>query len=376
MDEINNIVRSKRVNSEELRELFDSYNSRISAAYHRENEIYGMLRTAMVCLEMTNSSMMITLSQLSKEGLKTRMISAYTDCIYPSSVADGEKAERHPEFLTIAAKRLNTKSVFLDSDGNTYPSIRVNKTIVSDTADIPDSVLENKLENVIRGDVPYLIRYIKESVISRAHLGLEIESTGEPFRINALRYVPIPGMGGNILKTLSYGGSKRPVMNGDYVLPDLTGNYLFDINRTLCGYFNFKPVETDRIKFDISSELYVSSMHCVAIGIGRVVGELNTYAKKSYIGYKINYPTGTESLTNVKISPSPYASSIKNIKVKIYGNQSDFDSVGNNFLASFIDEYSPQNINRQTAPTVFVLVEIESENETTPTLGTIQLDFV
>ena len=368
--EIEDISRERRVSSTKTRELTDTLYNRISWSFHRLLQVYGMARTATVCLELTNASMMTVLASTEKDEQNVTAITAYDEAIYPSIVEESEKAERNQEFVSITSKRVNSRLVLADENGVINPSLEIIKTAVSGDQRAPRYIIENSISNAFRGDLPYVARYVKDDV-SKVVLNLSITSKDQPFTINALKFIPMPAMGATVLEALTYDVGKNVVMNGGVELPPIS---VYQIERTYQGYIHFEPVSTTELTLSLASEVYLSALGCIAIGINKIVGEFNTYAIKSYIGWPIKYPYGYSRIANIQIIPATYSESMKNVRAKIYDNINDFNQVNDRYIA-LCDENTDLDIRQTSAPTPYLLLELDSENNTTPCVGRIRLEF-
>jgi hypothetical protein len=329
-----------------------------------------MVRTATVCLELTNASMMTVLASTESDDPNIVNITAYDDALYPTSISSYEKAERNQEFVSITAKRVNSRLVFADADGTLNPSMEVVKTIRTEDNIAPRYIVENSIENIFRGDLPYVARYVKDEV-AKTRLQLDINSKDQPFAINAIKYIPMPAMGAIVLETLTYDEGKPITLNGGVTFPDVTQ---YSLERTYQGYIHFEPVDASSIRFSLSSEVYLSALSCIAIGITKILGELNTYALKSYIGWKMVYPHDATRLINVQIIPATHSSSVKNVRVRIYDNVDDFNQANDQYIVSCGND-TDVDIRKVSIPNPYILMELTSENNTTPCVGRIRLEF-
>jgi hypothetical protein len=173
-----------------------------------------------------------------------------------------------------------------------------------------------------------------------------------------------------MLEKLRYDGINPVVLNGSLEFDETS---IYDVTRTFPGYIHFEPVETSLIRMAISSELYVSSLGAVTVGLSKIVGEYHTYAQTSYIGYKVSYPTGTTKLTRVKMSLDSYSLSLANVRIKVYDSVDDFNAVNNSYVVSC---GADQTVNvPDPGNDLYFLVEFESVNNTTPCVGKIELEY-
>lgn len=367
---IEEINRSKKVSSKNTRELTDDLYNSLSRNFHRLLQIHGMVRTSTVCLELTNASMMTVLASAEKDEPHIINITAYDECLFPTAISDNEQAERSQEFVTITSKRVNSRSIFVDENDILNSSLEFTKAIKTSDEKIPKYIIENSIENAFKGDLPYVSRFVKDEV-KKTTLELQILSKDQPFTLNAIRYIPMPAMGAITLDSMTYDGGKHLVTNGDCVLPDVN---TYAIDRTYQGYIHFEPIETSTFCIQLSSEVYLSALSCTAIGITKIIGEFNTYALKSYIGWKITYPYGYTQLKNITIFPATYSTSMKHVRIKIYDNSNDFNEISDRYIIQ-CGENTEVNIQQSTVPEPYILMELDSVSNTTPCVGRIRLEF-
>jgi hypothetical protein len=369
IEDIREISRADRVSSSQLRELDDKVYAELSSGYHNLLRLLGKVRTLNTCLVLTNASLSSLLNSESTDE-NTVIIDSGTAPLYPSSISDGEKAERDTEFGVITAKKVNSRLVFTDDAGIMKPTVRVVRA--TDNAlflEKPDYVVENAVEHCLEGDEPYLASFTKDSM-SRSNITLEMRSTDQPFLINAIKYIPMPMAGSVMLEKLRYDGINPVVLNGGLEFEETS---IYNTARTFPGYIHFEPVETSLIKMAVSSELYISTLGSVTVGVSKIVGEYHTFAKTSYIGYKVEFPTGTTKLTKVKMEKDSYALSLSNVIIKVYNSADDFNAVSNHYIVSCGVE---QEVSvPDPGGSLYFLIEIESVNNTTPCLGKIELEY-
>lgn len=369
IEDIRQIDRSIRVSSREQRELDDKLYSTLSDQYHTVLRSLGKLSTVSTCLTLTNSALVNMLRSTSSED---NMISldAFTTPTYPTALIDLEKAESVPEFGIILSKRLNSRSVFTDDDGYIKPTVEITRaTDNSLFLENPDYVVENRVEHALEGEEPYLARFSKLNM-SRSNITFDIVSTDQPFLINSIKYIPMPMAGAVMLERLRYDGINPVVINGGLEFQESS---LYNVNRTLPGYIHFEPIETSMIRVAFSSELYNTALNAVTVGISSLAGEYHTYAKTSYIGYKIEYPTGYNTLKTVQMFMDGYALSLSNISLRLYDSEDEFNSMSNRYVISC-------GVNQQVSITnsgspLYALIEFESVNNTTPCLSGVDFTF-
>lgn len=368
--EIENIDSGNRVSSEDTRTITDELYRRHSSSYHKLLQIYGLVRTSAVCLEMTNTALVNAVTEMDSTEDNVVLLTPYDTPTYPTSITDGEKAERSQEFMSIYAKRVNTDSVFVDENDYIDSSIEITKSITTEDNSVPTAVVENSTDNILRSDVPYVARYLMDSAV-RTTLKVGIKSEDKQMAINAIRFVPMPAVGMVSLDSITYGAGSNIVLNGGEDLEAITS---YDFDRTFQGYIHFRPVDTNYIYVSVSSETYLSSLSAVGIGITKIIGEINTYSPTSYIGWPIEFPGAYSRLSRVRILPSKYSNGVENTQVKIYDSLSDFNQVNDNYIA-LCGANTSVDITHTVVPEPYLLLEITSENGTTPSVGKIQLEF-
>ena len=181
----------------------------------------------------------------------------------------------------------------------------------------------------------------------------------------------MPAAGSILLKSITYNGSKTFKFNGGGTIPS-TDTY--SVDRTTQGYFHFEPIELSSLRIVLESQVYISALKCLALGINKIIGELNTYASKSYIGYKVEYPDETSSLKKIQITPAGYSKNVDNVRLKLYDNLNDFNAMNNNYIISG-SNIIVVDVSKAVSPSLYVLVELESVNNTTPCVGQVKLTF-
>ena len=367
---IENISRGNRVSSEETRDITDSMYQKYASGYHKILQLYGLLNTTTLGLEMTSSAMSSVLSSLVVAEDNIVTFDPYSTHVYPSSLTEGEKAEYHQEFMAFIAKRVNSQLVFTDTYDRIDSSLSLVKTVYTSDNSIPTKIVENAIENCLTGAAPFIARYMMESAV-RTTLNIDIRSTSKPLSINAIRFVPIPSIGMISLDSIKYGSGSNVVLNGGADLPEISA---YTLNRTYQGYIHFRPITTTDLYLALSSETYISSFGAVAVGLSRLIGELNTYASISYIGWEVEYPDGYDKITNLKILPAKYSNGVNGTSVRIYDNLADFNLVNDNYIER-CDADTNLNIQYSSVPTPYILLEIENDNGTSPCVGSVKLEF-
>ena len=367
---IENVGRGRRVSSEENRDIIDGMYQKYAKTYHRIQQLYGLTKTLSLGLEMTNVAMASTISALITDTANTLLLDAQSTYIYPSSITDGEKAEVHPEFMNIIGKRVNSRLVFTDTNNIIDPAISIVKTIGTVDNSIPTKIIENTVENCLTGASPYIARYQMDTAV-RTTLTLDIKSMAKTMSINALRVVPIPAVGMISIDSIKYGAGSSVVLNGGNVLEELSD---YDLDRTYQGYIHFRPVTATDLFIALSSETYVPEFGAVAIGLSKVIAELNTYASTSYIGWLATYPDGYTKISRLQILPAKYSNVVDNTRVKIYDNVTDFNAVNDNYI-ELCGSNTLLNIDSTTVPTPYILLELDNDSGTTPCVGKIRLEF-
>lgn len=369
IENIRTVNREDRVKSEDNRELDDRIYATLSDEHHCLLRLLGRVRIMNTTLTLTNASLSSLLNSDTSSG-NTVLINSNTIPMYPTSLTDEQKAERDTEFGILTAKKLNSRLVFTDNNDIVKPTITVTRaTDNSLFLEKPDYVVENSIRHILEGSEPYMASFVREEM-SKSNITLDIRSTDQPFLINALKYIPMPMAGSVMLEKLRYDGINPVVLNGGMEFSEAS---LFDITRTFPGYIHFEPVETSLIRLAVSSELYVSSLEAVTVGLSKIVGEYHTYAQTSYIGYKVSYPEGTTKLTRVKMSLDNYSLSLANVRIKVYDSVDDFNTINSRYIISCgsdqtVDIPDPGN-------DLYFLVEFESVNNTTPCVGKIELEY-
>jgi hypothetical protein len=369
ISEIQKIDEGKKVSSRSLRDLSDKTYGRISKTFHDSMKTSGNLRAATICMEMMNASLSSILDLTDPAAANVSLITPYSESIYPSS--SFHKAEKTTGGMCFNARRISTRPVFTDTNGNILSSISISRSITAADDVLPDKITENSITNLFNTGIPFITRVEKE-VLSRIIMELTISSTDEPLKINALRYVPIPAVGVTTLDNITVNTGGQLTMNGYTVFQSSTGQVM---DRTREGYIHFEEVDMADITLTLSSETFLTSYNCVAIGMSGLVGEYNNYALKSYIGWSIPYKGEYTSLTKVKAYAANYSESLSNVRFNLYSNISDFNNVSSSYITTFGSEQILTGINNSLYPNLYLLMEITSVNNTTPCIGKIELEF-
>lgn len=370
--EIQSIDSDKKVKSRDMREYADKVYARLSKTYHRTMQTAGNARTSAVCLSLLNSSMSNVLSFLGASAANKRVISPYDTAIYP--VSSFHRVEKDTGLMTFSAKKISTSPVFTDTQNNIYESISATREIT--TADnLPTtSIVENDIVHLLIGDIPYLIRVAK-TVTSRVSVSITISTDNSSLPINTIKYLPMPSAGIVTLDSISFNSGEKIVMNGSKTLDDSTGHVF---SRTFQGLLNFNEIKMSTMNIVISSETYLSNYDCVAIGLSYLKGEYNTYAQKSYIGWAIPYPLSYTNLTKIKAYAANYSSSLDNVNFRLYSSEAEFLAVSDNYINTFASECDYTigwNIDQSLYPDLYLMMEITTENNITPCVGKIELEF-
>ena len=371
IENIRSVGRDEKVSSQELRDLDDSMIAAISSDYHRLRVLLGKVRTLSTCLRVTNAAYaqeLRLLEEASADSMTVKLTATSTP-VYPSSLSDAECAENHPEFGIIAAKRLNTALVFTDETDEIRPTITLSRTSTTGVTEQVLTAIENSIDHCLVGTEPYLYRFVGET-ITKANLTINIFSNNKKMNINALRFIPMPSAGNTSLSGLRYDVVSPVVMNGNMEYPVVSE---FDRTKSYPAYLHFKPVQTNLLKIDLNSNLFVAQLQTITIGVTRIVGEYNAYAKKSYIGYEIPIPEGATKLVELSIYADSYALSVLNTRMRVYSTLADFNNVTSNSIASSAG-VQPLNVS-VTGDVLYGLLEITSVDNTTPCIGKIIARF-
>lgn len=365
-----NIARTAPVSSVEQRAFDDRLAAELSNTYHRLLRAYGQLKTLATSVLLTESMVVDLLrSEDLEEG--QLLVTPSSVPLYPTSLKDSEKAERSPEFGVFFAKRIESRRVFTDQAGEMVkPTVRLSRTSENSLyLEAPDSIIENYIENVLVGEIPYIARFVKDNM-STSQVSLDIASSGNPFRINALRYVPMPGAGAVTLDAVNYDGINPIVLNDDV---EYMKGTTYDIARTMPGYLHFETADTSLMRLAFSSSKYITKLKAVAVGISRIIGELNIYAQTSYIGFLIEAPEGTTSLKRVTLRSDGYSTSLRNLYVRVYDSLIEFNKVSNNYVVrAGSDQVTDIAV---PAGGLYLLLEVSAPDNVSPTVKDILLQF-
>ena len=375
IEETRKFGRTDIVSSVDHRDFSDRMIAEMSNQYHRTLALTGKANALAACLSVTNTAMLSLMNgYLDSVPSTTKRVSASTTPLYPSSLSEYEYAERFPEFGTIIAKRISSRPVFVDEYGSILSYVDVVRTTNNALfLARPDRLVEGSTKNMLAGNVPYTAKFERQDM-TRSNITLSLVSRGNPFAINALRYIPMPSAGVNVLDYVRSSSVVPLVQNGDVEFDDVTSSddASVRLHRTVSGYLHFEQVTTANLKLSVSSDVYVPDLGAVFIGISSLMGEMNVYAVKSYIGYEIELPSGTTLISRGTIAPDHLSSSVSGVRALLYDNLADFNAVSRNYLAAFSgDEVLGIRTN---ATTMYLLLEITASQNTTPCVGKVDLE--
>lgn len=377
LEELVPVSRTSIVSSRERREFDERVASELSELYHRTLAAVGRANTASLCLKATSAAMLDVVSDLQQAvnaGLVT--IDARTAVTYPADASVLQQAEAFREYRVITAKRVSSTPVFTNQQGRLLEKVSPERSTANSLYMArPTSMVENSLNGMFTGDAPYLAKFSYPSA-ERSNLTVNVRSTGDPFVINALRLTPMPTLGGTSLIYVKYSTLLRPVLNGNLEFPDLTGSVDTDLRmaRSFPAYIHFKQIETDVLRLSLESDLYLTDVHAVVMGINRLQAEFNVYALNSYIGWTVTVPTAKTKIVRTKIVPDNFASSVTGARLRIYTNKTEFDRMSNSYLLSAMGE-TAHNVSLGGATTVYALLDLASTDNTTPCVGKIEIEF-
>jgi len=370
LDEIRKVSRDERVSSIDNKELDKKLYTTISNQQHKLIQVLGKVRTMSTALAATNAAHARLWSTITQDSENIYTITPGTSPIYPVSCVDNQKAEIVPEFGIIISNRLDTTLVFTDSLGNINPSIELMRATTTGVVDelALQALTENDINNILLMDDPYQAKFIGPDV-SSASLTVDIYSKNKVMTLNAIKIINSPAIGAISTLFAKYDGINPVVVNGN---ENLTIYSDYNDTRAMPGYIHFQPVETQLMRFMLFSDLHISILNAVIIGVSIIVGEYNTYASKSYIGYKITPPAGATKIKNVGIYTDGYGETVDNVNIKIYDNLLDFDSMTNDYIKLVTNVMS---IDMAITGDIWYLMELESVNNTTPTITKIVTEF-
>jgi len=365
--------RTDPVSSRRTKELEEYFHADLANQYHRILGLLSKARVASTCVTLTNAAFASLISSLSETSSSTQVITPASPVIYPESTTASEKVEKDEEFGIFHSKRINTREVFTDTDGELLSSIRIERTSEAiEAGEIsPDVIIENEPKHAITGMTPYLARFASEAEMEETDIVLDIISASGPFELNAIRFTPMPMAGAVSLDKLNYDGVVPVTMNGRTTY---TEGESFTVNRSYLGYIHFEPVSTTRFRLKLSSNMYVSSLKCITVGVSSIIGEMNVYSRYSYAGFQIVFPEGTSRIKSITTTGDKYSPSVENVTYWIYNSLTRF----NNLSDDYVGAYGPTqtlDISKPASGSLYLLMRLESINNTTPCVGKITLEF-
>ena len=377
IEELDLVTRSSIVSSQDRREFDERVYTELSNLYHRTLAIIGRANTVSLCLGLTNSALLNTISslQISQDPMVVT-VDARTLPLYPT-VSEQQQAERFSDFRVITARRVHSVPVFVTETGQIRAGVEMTRTTANALHMArPSTIVENTLTGILTGDAPYLIKfsYPQEEL---SNLTLNISSTTTPFSINAVRIVPMPVVGSISLVYMKHSTLLKPVLNGNIEFPDISGNEdpQLRTRRSFPAYIHFKQIDTSVLRFAFESRLYLQDKGAVVIGISSMLGEMNVYALKSYIGWEINVPSGATKIIRTHIYSDNYAESVVNARLKVYSDLVEFNRVSNDYLLSSVGD-TLQDVPIGSGTTkLYALLDIDSVDNSTPCIGRIEVEF-
>lgn len=377
----NDVGRDKEVSSTKTREFQDRVRYELSSLYHRSLALTS---------ELNAISSMITLTEKSSVPLLRNYISAIEDSsaddvITPSNIRTDptgitalETAESHREYGIICSKRVESVSAFTDSAGDLKGNITViRSTLNGITDETPDAIIENNAKHIFDSRIPYIINFKKED-LSKASIYLDIKSDSIPIKLNALRFIPYPGVGSIILDGMWKDGATEVLGVNSTTLstPEKT-EVLTDTDYdkfTMPSYIHTEVVSTADLRLSFSSRRYITEMGGIVIGIGSLIGELNVYAKTSYAGFTITVPTG-KKLYGLDIVPDCLFQTYSNMNIMVYDDINHFNAMNSNFVKRCTGVSTSLNINPDADRKLYLLVELNAPNNISPALSKILVRY-
>lgn len=364
------IGRHEVVSSVEQGKLDQEISGELSHQYHRLLRLLGKIGTVNTCLTLTNSAIM-NIIQTTVSSDTVVSIGSSTEPVYPTSLADNQKAELIPEYGVIIAHRRSTVPVFTDENGTIRTFVTVSRS--TDNAlylENPDYLMENSVDHILDDSEPYLAQFVKDSM-SKSNINIDIETTDQPFLINSLRFMPMPVVGSVLLESVYYNGVNPIVLNGETELSTVQD---YTIQRTLPAYLHFEPVETSVLRLELSSTLYNSTLNAVCIGVSSVIGEFNTYAEYSYSGYEITAPEGVTLLKRITVLGNGYTESLDNIEVRVYTSLDEYNGMTSRYAVSGTTDRIT-SVPVPESGVMYLLVILTSRENTTPVITGVDLTF-
>lgn len=369
IDQMRTVSRRERVSSKEIRDVDDKFHRAISTQYHRVLQLLGKVRTASTCLSATNGAMTRLYRSLSDRVEGSLVVNASSPVLYPSSLVESAQATVEPEFGVITARVLNRALVFTDEKENIRPHINVARS-TSGVGTTTRTIVENAVSHALVGTEPYLARFVGSNT-GYVELTLDILSLTRKMNINALRLVPMPSAGGVSLVQLVHTNNDNVILNGGLPFPE---SFLFRESTSLAGHIHFQPIETNLLRMTLATDLYLSDLDCSVIGVAKVIGEYNTYAKNSAVGFSLDIPDGATRLAALSISADNFAQSVENAKVKVYSDLSSFNAMSNDYITWATHTMQTPGVS-VSGEKIYLLLEIESVDGTTPCIGKITARF-
>lgn len=325
------------------------------------------------CFDLMSGAISTYISNINTISDTTYNITSRTVPHNPTSLTDTNlMAEVIPEFGTIIAKRIDTKYVFVENNGDIRSDIVVNVSSENTISlQPPDNIESNSASHCIDSSVPYLAKFLKENM-SKSNITLHIESIGPKMDINALRIIQMPPISSVSIESINVDVGYPITQIGDTEFRIVDGD--IPIESTVPAYIHFQHTTAKRINISLNSDVYLSKHKAVIVGVNQIIGEMNIYSKESYIGYKIPFPEYSTGISSIIVSPDNYSTSLYGVSCKAYLNESDYNSMNDSFTVGFASTYYG-NIAKGSNDYLYLLLKIETSNNLTPSIGGISVEF-
>lgn len=366
---VRDIKRKDKVSSEEERKFNEIVISRITNTYHKLKTLIGKIKVLSDCIELLNGTIY---SDIQLPDNDNTFLTVNSEFIYPDSIDETEKASIDKKFNCFHAALIGSSSLLVDSKGNLKSSYEITRTSESINYSAATSIEENSIENIFSGNIPYLIKYScsKGSIYD---LLVNIDTSKYPIKANSLQLISMPARDGIMINHFSYNKGNNLKIDGKY---DFENESVITKDRKYSAYLHFKPVTIDDFKLSLSSELFSNDLGGVYLGISSFKLLYNTYSVNSYIGFKLTFPEDIASLTKLYLNPYKYNEEVEHITIRLYDTEDGFNNIDSSSRLIINNINSPIKYDKiEGFDDIYVLVEINSVDNTTPCFEYIEVGF-
>ena len=358
------------LSSKETADFRKNVETRQSDHYFAIKKLKGKVDIFATSLVMTEAAITIMLDAQSEDD-SVLTFSSRSDKIYPTSSDVEYNAESLSDFNSISAYRTNTESVFITDVGDLRDDILIDRT--TNTAfeldKDQDRILDNNPVYCFSGDTPYMISFEKNSdgSLDTADITIIASKESGQFFINAIRYVPMPSVGLITLNSVKYDLGTSVLLHDSTSFPIVTTPTL---SRTKARYLHFQQIETSSILMSMMTG-GAASVDNMTIAVSRIIGEYNTYAAESYVGFALNTDKIIETFT---FNMANEDESNSGITAYLYNNIAAFNTLSTSPADCTICTNNEEiSVTPPEDGNMWILLKIETDGSSTPVLESVTL---